>query len=204
MMPLLDNGCWAEIRTARQEAARPCLFLDRDGVVILDRHHLADPAGVELVPGAAELIALANRRSWVVGLVTNQSGIGRGLFAWSDFAAVQSRLEAELAAMGARLDFICACPHHGGGRAPYDVADHPWRKPNPGMLLHAAGVLNLALPASVMVGDRASDLGAGDRAGLGRAILLAGAPAELVAAEASGRPFGTAARLSEIGPLLAA
>lgn len=202
MIPLLANGCWAEIRGARRAEDRPCLFLDRDGVVIVDRHHLADPAGVELVPGAAALIAAANRSGWLVGLVTNQSGIGRGLFDWQAFARVQARVEAELRSGGAALDFICACPHHAGGRAPFDVADHPWRKPNPGMLLHAATALGVAFPASIMVGDRASDMGAGAGAGVGHCFLIEGMGDEAATARAAGLAFRPCASLDEVERLL--
>lgn len=198
MIPLLDNGCWAEIRGSRAVSQRPCLFLDRDGVVIVDRHYLHDPAGVELMPGAAALIAAANRSGWLVGLVTNQSGIARGYFDWHAFAAVQERLEAELLAAGAALDFVCACPHHESGHAPYDVADHPWRKPNPGMLLHAAGALGADMDRSIMVGDRASDLAAGAAAGVGRCVLLAAAPDETHAALTSGASFVEARHLDEV------
>lgn len=204
MIPLLANGCWAEIRGAKGTEARPCLFLDRDGVVIVDRHHLADPAGVELVTGAAALVAAANRSGWLVGLVTNQSGIGRGLFDWQAFARVQARVEAELQADGAALDFICACPHHAGGLAPFDVADHPWRKPNPGMLLHAATALGVALPASIMVGDRASDMGAGAGAGVGRCILMAGIGDEAATARTAGLAFQPCDGLDEVEKLLVA
>lgn len=202
MMPLLDNGCWAEIRGERTAADRPCLFLDRDGVVIHDRHHLSDPAGVELLPGAAALVGDANRRGWLVGLVTNQSGIARGYFDWQAFAAVQQRLEAELATGGARLDFICACPHHEAGHAPYALADHPWRKPNPGMLLHAGSALGADMAASVMVGDRASDIIAGARAGVSRRFLLAPSPKEMEAASVSGLPFTQASTLAEVAARL--
>jgi len=204
MIPLLANGCWAEVRGDRQAAPRPCLFLDRDGVVIVDRHYLSDPAGVELMPGAAALIAAANRSGWLVGLVTNQSGIGRGYFDWQAFAAVQDRMEADLAAQGAALDFVCACPHHGGGIAPFDVDNHPWRKPNPGMLLHAAAALGADMGRSIMVGDRASDMAAGAGAGVGRCLLLAAVPAEVSAATASGLAFAEARHLDEVTALLAA
>jgi D-glycero-D-manno-heptose 1,7-bisphosphate phosphatase len=202
MIPLLANGCWAEIRGGRQAAPRPCLFLDRDGVVIVDRHYLHDPAGVELIAGAAALVGAANRSGWLVGLVTNQSGIGRGYFDWQAFAAVQRRLEAELSAAGASLDFVCACPHLGGGIAPFDVDDHPWRKPNPGMLLHAADALGADMDHSIMVGDRASDLAAGAAAGVGRRLLFAAAPVEVGAARAAGAPFAEARHLDEVARLL--
>lgn len=186
-LPILENFCWAEIRAATGRVARPCLFLDRDGVVIADRHHLANPEGVELLPGAIAAVTAARAQGWFVGLVTNQSGIGRGLFGWREFAAVQTRVEQEIGSR--QLDFVCACPHHAGGMAPFDQPDHAWRKPNPGMLLHAAAALNIDMPASIMVGDRASDIVAGTRAGVGRTFLVGCLPGEDEAARASGHPF---------------
>ena len=168
----LPNGCWAEIFATRSEAPRPCLFLDRDGVVIVDKHHLSDPAGVEIIPPTVEAIAFANRIGWAVGLVTNQSGIGQGLFGWEDFGAVQKRLADELAARGAHLDFVCACPFHPEAAEPYRHVAHPWRKPGPGMIEHASARLNLDKRRSIIVGDRQSDLDAGIAAGLAGGILL--------------------------------
>lgn len=166
MMHLAPNGCWAEFRATRTDMARPCLFLDRDGVVILDRHHLADPAGVELIAPTIRAMAWARAQGWLMGLVTNQSGIGRGYFGWQDFAAVQARLDELLAAEGLALDFICACPYQQDARPPYGHPDHPWRKPNPGMLLHATDMLGIDPARSAMVGDRQSDIEAGRGAGV--------------------------------------
>jgi len=175
MTAQVPEGCWAEFSAPRQETARPCLFLDRDGVVIVDRHHLSDPAGVELIVPTVEAIAFANRTGWAVGLVTNQSGIGRGLFRWSDFHAVQARLAQLIAAYGARLDFVCACPFHPDAADPYRHLGHPWRKPEPGMIIHATAMLNLDPSRSFIVGDRGSDLEAGAAAGLSGGVLVRGA-----------------------------
>ena len=90
---------------------RAAVFLDRDGTVIEDRHHLSDPAGVRLLPGAAEAVAALNRAGLPVILVTNQSGIGRGIFTEEQFAAVQAQVELLLAEAGARIDRVYLCPH---------------------------------------------------------------------------------------------
>jgi D-glycero-D-manno-heptose 1,7-bisphosphate phosphatase len=174
MMALVGNGCWAEFRAQRGEGLRPCLFLDRDGVVIVDKHHLADPNGVELIPPTVRAISKARTLGWFVGLVTNQSGIGRGLFTWQEFAAVQARIDTLLGSEGIALDFICACPFHEEARPPYDHPDHPWRKPNPGMLAHAIEILGIDPARSTMVGDRASDIEAGRAAGVTNLVLLEG------------------------------
>ena len=113
------------------------------------------------------LIAHANELGMPVVIVTNQSGIARGLFDWQAFAAVQSALDDALRAADAHLDAIYACP-----ALPESGA--PCRKPNPGMLLAAAEDLAVALPASWIAGDTASDLEAGRRAGLKHGWLAPG------------------------------
>lgn len=152
---------------------RAAVFLDRDGVVVEEVDYLHRPEDVRLIAGAAEVIAEANRRALAVVLITNQSGIGRGRYGWADFAAVQDRIVDALAALGAYVNGVFACPHHADARPPYDRPDHPWRKPNPGMLLAAAERLPIELGKSWIVGDRASDLEAGRNAGLAGGIHVA-------------------------------
>lgn len=145
---------------------RPALFLDRDGAVVVEAHYLHEVGKVELIEGAAETIVAANRLDIPVVLVTNQAGIGYGYFGWDAFLAVQEKILAELAELGADIDGVYACPFHEKGQPPYDHADHPARKPNPGMLLAAAGALAIDLGRSWIVGDRAADIEAGINAGL--------------------------------------
>ena len=137
----------------------PALFLDRDGVVIEDKHHLHKPDEVELCPGIIELLSHAKKSGWPAVLITNQSGIARGLFSWQDYEAVTQRL-LELLGDASPLSAIYA-----NGHGP-DAAANSWRKPSPGMLLAAAAELNLDLARSLFVGDRLSDLQAGEQAGL--------------------------------------
>jgi D-glycero-D-manno-heptose 1,7-bisphosphate phosphatase len=159
---LRPDGCWLAVRPEAPRG-RPGLFLDRDGTVIEDRDYLADPDGVCLLPGAARAIREANAAGWPVVLVTNQSGIGRGLFSWSAFEAVQTRLASLLANEGATLDAVLACPFH---------PTHPWRKPAPGMVAAAGERLALDLPASWLAGDKADDLRAARAGGLRQAALV--------------------------------
>ena len=141
------------------QEARAALFLDRDGVVIEDRHHLCDPREVEFCRGAQTLIRSAVAMGWPVVIVTNQSGIARGFFSWQQYDAVNRRL-LDLLGMEAGIAAIYACGD--GPDAPADT----WRKPSPLMLLDACQRLNLDLARSVMVGDRLRDLQAGAAAGL--------------------------------------
>lgn len=151
--------------------ARAAVFLDRDGTLIVDRHYLASPAGVELLPGAPAGIARLNRLGVPVVLVTNQSGIGRGYFDEADFLAVQRRMEELLAARGAHLDAVYHCPHAPGADPPCEC-----RKPRPGLFLRAAREHGLDLAASYYVGDRLRDVEPGVELG-GTGILVAPAGA---------------------------
>jgi D-glycero-D-manno-heptose 1,7-bisphosphate phosphatase len=172
------SGCWYEISDGRC-AGRPALFLDRDGVIIEDTHFLSRPEDLRMLVGAADAIARANRLGIPVVLVSNQSGIARGFYDWSAFAAVQEALAAALGQNGARLDAVFACAHHADGRAPFNIPDHPWRKPNPGMIVAAGERMALDLPRSWIVGDRASDLAAGSAAKLAGGILVSPGDADI-------------------------
>ncbi|MBC6438929.1 MAG: HAD-IIIA family hydrolase, partial [Rhodospirillales bacterium] len=111
-----------------------------------------------VVPGIAALIAAANSRAVPVVIVTNQSGVGRGLYGWSDFNAVQSEIARHLANMHARWDAVFA--------SPFPPGNWPMRKPHPGMLLAGAEAFDLDLERSWILGDRATDMEAGQRAGI--------------------------------------
>lgn len=145
------------------QAGRAGVFLDRDGTLIRDRHYLGDPAGVELVPGAAGAVAQLNHAGVPVLLVTNQSGIGRGYFTEADFQAVQRRLQQLLAEHGASLDGVYHCPH-----APDRQPRCDCRKPATGLFRRAAEEHGLDLQRCFFVGDRARDvLPAGELGGTG-------------------------------------
>ena len=150
----------------------PALFVDRDGLLVEDPGYLHRPCDVKLVEGAVELLAYANARTVPVVLVSNQSGIGRGLYRWEDFAAVNERMTALLAGRGARLDAILACgaaPDPGSPR-------HHWRKPAPGMIEAAAGAFAIDLKGSWMVGDRFSDMRTARSAGIAGGMLVRRCP----------------------------
>jgi len=161
-------------------AARPAVFLDRDGTLIHDRHYLSDPDGVELLPGAAEAVARLNRAGLFVVLVTNQSGIGRGMYGEDEYRAVHARLAELLAAEDARLDADYHCP-----LAPDAPDPGAMRKPGAGMFLQAAREHGLDPAASWYVGDRARDVAPAGALG-GRGILVRGAQTEPDAAESRG------------------
>lgn len=184
-----DAGLWSEI-SAGDFAHRPALFLDRDGVVVEDTHYLGRAEDMRMLPGAAGAIACCNRLGVPVILVSNQSGIARGFYGWEGFHAVQAALAAALQTSGAHLDAVFACAYHGDGHAPFDIADHPWRKPSPGMIATAGERMKLDLSRSWIVGNRASDIAAGRAAQLQGGILLSAKPddPERVAALALAEP----------------
>jgi len=156
--PLGADGAWREVVTPDVTRGRPGLFLDRDGVIVEEVNYLHKVADVRLMPGITTLVSGANRAGMPVVVVTNQSGIGRGLYGWPDFDAVQREILRLLAAEGAHWDAVFASPFAPGNA--------PMRKPSPGMLLAGAEVFGLELAASWILGDRATDMEAGRRAGL--------------------------------------
>lgn len=132
---------------------RPAVFVDRDGTIIVERSYLADPAGVELVPGTRSALADLRDAGFALVTVTNQSGIARGLYAESDYWAVAARLTEVLEAAGVPVDGTQYCPHHP------DVTGHcSCRKPGTGMYLRAASELGLDTARSYYVGDKVTDV----------------------------------------------
>ncbi len=170
---LVDGVFHQILRPGKIASRRPALFLDRDGCVVVEAHYLHKVEDVQLIEGASDVIARANALNIAVVFVTNQAGIGYGYFGWPDFLLVQNKILCELANGGARVDGVYACPYHGKGKPPYDRPAHPFRKPNPGMLISAAAELNLDLGRSWIVGDRAGDLEAGLNAGLAGGVQVA-------------------------------
>jgi D-glycero-D-manno-heptose 1,7-bisphosphate phosphatase len=132
---------------------RAAVFLDRDGTVVDERDYLADPADVHLIPGAAAAIRRVRAAGYPVVLVTNQSGIARGLYRIEQYRAVQARVEELLAEAGAPVDGTYYCPHHPDFTGPCDC-----RKPAPGMYRAAARDLSLAPERSWFVGDKVTDV----------------------------------------------
>jgi len=144
--------------------SRRIVLLDRDGTIVVERNYLTDPEGLELLPNAAAGIRNLNELGLPVAVVTNQAAVGRGLLAPKTLDAIHARLRTVLAAAGARLDGIFVCPH-----APEDACR--CRKPATGLLEEAAKELDGNLARSFLVGDKASDIGAG-RASLCRTLLV--------------------------------
>jgi D-glycero-D-manno-heptose 1,7-bisphosphate phosphatase len=132
---------------------RRAVFLDRDGTIVEDPGYLHEPERVKLLPGAADAIRRLNSAGYLVVVVTNQSGIARGLYTVADYRAVEKRLGELLAASGARIDASYFCPHHP--QAPEPCA---CRKPGTKLFLDAQSALGIDFTRSWWVGDRLSDV----------------------------------------------
>lgn len=163
------------------------VFLDRDGTINREVDYLADPADLELLPGAAEALRRLKEAGYLLCVVTNQSGVARGLLDEDRLAEIHDRLRALLAAEGVELDWIGYCPHHPTEGRPGYRANCSCRKPRPGMMLEAAATLGISLERSWCVGDSMRDLKAGERIGVMGLLVRTGKGAEQARkAESSG------------------
>jgi D-glycero-D-manno-heptose 1,7-bisphosphate phosphatase len=150
------------------KGCRPAVFFDRDGTIIHDVGYPKDPGQVQLLPGAGEALADLKKRGFALVLISNQSGIGRGLVTEREAEHVHQQVVSSLAQYSVQLDAAYYCPHAPAQRC-------CCRKPSPSMLLQAAGKCALDLACSFMVGDKPIDIEAGKRVGC-RTILLAASP----------------------------
>jgi D-glycero-D-manno-heptose 1,7-bisphosphate phosphatase len=150
------------------------LFLDRDGTIVEHVDWLTRPSQLRLMPGAPEAIVRAAAAGFAVVVITNQPVVAHGLADERDVRQVHLALSAMLGAEGARIDAYYFCPHHPAGSVePYRTLC-ACRKPQPGMIVHAARDLGLDLGDSVMVGDRLTDVAAGLGAGCKTVLLDSG------------------------------
>jgi D-glycero-D-manno-heptose 1,7-bisphosphate phosphatase len=153
---------------------RPALFLDRDGVLNEDHGYVCRWEDFRWIEGAREAVAAFNRAGWLVIVVTNQSGVGRGYYTEAEMHALHGRMREDLAAAGGHIDAFYFAPHHpDAADDAYRHPDPPDRKPNPGMILRALSEWPIDRERSVLVGDKASDLEAAARAGV-RALMFSG------------------------------
>ena len=144
------------------------MFLDRDGVINIDHGYVCKAENFYFIEGIFELVANANAFGYIVVVVTNQAGIGRGYYSEADFYALTTWMRAQFVIRGARIDAVYFCPDHPEHGLGDYRRESVFRKPAPGMLLKAAEELSLDLSRSVFVGDKDSDIKAGVAAGVGR------------------------------------
>lgn len=155
--------------------ARPAILFDRDGTLNVDRGYTFRTDDLVWTEGAREAVKLVNDAGFLAVVVTNQSGVARGFYDESDVVAFHAAMNADLARSGAHLDALYYCPFHAeASAAAYRHADHPDRKPNPGMLLRAMTELELDPRRTAMVGDQPSDIAAAAAAGIRSALYQGG------------------------------
>ena len=182
---VLERTCERALARRSAGPGRAALFVDRDGTLIAERHHLADPAGVELLPGVAAALRAARANGHPVVVISNQAGVGRGLFPEAQVHVVMARLRALLRSEGVELDAVRYCPHP-------PEAGCDCRKPGARLLFEAADDLRLSLRDSVMVGDKWIDVEAGHAAGAAGVLVRTG-----YGEEESARPRAPGTRAAE-------
>lgn len=145
----------------------PAVFLDRDGVLIEDTGYPHLEAHLRMIPGAGAAVRRLTEAGYRCVIVTNQSGVARGMFTEAQMNAFNDLVVRRLAEAGGEIAAVYACPFHADGVVPaYTHPDHPDRKPNPGMILRAVADLGLDPAKSFMIGDQPSDMEAARRAGV--------------------------------------
>ena len=154
------------------ESKKAALFLDRDGVINIDHGYVFRPIDFHFIEGIFELVAVANRLGYLVVVVTNQAGIGRGYYSEADFHTLTDWMREQFARQGAQIDAVYFSPNHpehGIGNYRHESV---FRKPGPGMFFQAAEELGIDLSSSIMVGDKLSDMLAAEAAGVLHRFLV--------------------------------
>jgi len=165
---------------------RRAIFIDRDGTLNEEVGYVRNLSDFRLFDFSAEAVKLINQSGWLAIVVTNQSGIARGLFTEGFLKEVHNRMMNELAENGAQIDAIYYCPHHPEvGEPPYR-RDCDCRKPKPGLLLSAAEDFDLDLAASAVIGDRFRDIEMAQAVGARGVLVLTGYGREELENESSG------------------
>lgn len=172
----LDMGLPETYERARSEVAqrirKPCVFLDRDGVINIDEGYTHRADQLQWIPGAPEAIRRLNEAGCYVIVVSNQAGVARGYYSEADVEAFHAEMSRRLAEQGAHIDAFYFCPFHPDGViGTYRDPNHPDRKPNPGMIRRALQDWPIDQDRSCLIGDRATDLEAAAAAGV-RGILF--------------------------------
>ena len=152
--------------------SRKAAFIDRDGVLNEERAFVYRVEDFSFVPGAIEALRALQAAGYRLVVITNQSGIARGLYAEADYLALTAHMEEGLRKEGVKLDAVEYCPHLADAPVERYRVDCDCRKPKPGMLTRAIRALDIDPEASILVGDRLSDVEAGRAAAIGRCFLV--------------------------------
>ena len=154
---------------------KKAVFLDRDGVITEDPPHYAHRVDqVQVIRGCGEAIRLLNNMDYLVIVVSNQSGVARGYYQESDVGLFNEEMKRQLSLEGAHIDAIYYCPHHPDGIVEKFSGLCMCRKPQPGMLIKAAEQHHINLKASFIIGDKFSDIVAGDAVNCQPIMVLTG------------------------------
>lgn len=160
------------MKDAQPSIFRPALFLDRDGVINVEKNYVHRIDDFEFLDGIFDLCRAAVERNMPIVVVTNQAGIGRGYYSEAQFQTLTEWMKARFEEAGAPIAAVYFCPdhpEHGVGSYRKESFD---RKPNPGMLFRARDDLGLDLSRSILIGDKASDITAAKAAGVGVSLYL--------------------------------
>lgn len=157
---------------AESTQLRPAAFIDRDGVINEERNYVHQPAEFVILPGVAEGLRRLREAGHLLVVVTNQAGIGRGKYTETDFHALTAHMQDQLSLQGAQVDAVYFCPHHPSAGVGLYRTECDCRKPHPGMLMAARREWGIDLGRSLLVGDKLSDIQAGQAAGVGRCVLV--------------------------------
>ena len=144
---------------------KKAIFFDRDGVLNIDTINLYKIEDWQWIDGAREAIKLCNDSGYLAIVITNQSGIARGLFTEADVQKLHNFVQGELKKFGAHMDAFYYCPHHAEGTVPPYNIDCECRKPKPGLILRACKDFDIDLAQSFMIGDKERDVECGVNAG---------------------------------------
>ncbi|WP_084397992.1 D-glycero-alpha-D-manno-heptose-1,7-bisphosphate 7-phosphatase [Henriciella aquimarina] len=153
---------------------RPALFLDRDGVLNVDRGYVSRVEDFEWIEGAIDCVANFKRRGWFVFVVTNQSGIARGLYTEEDMQTLHAHMAEELEKAGTAIDHFYYAPWHEAGEIARYRRESIDRKPGPGMLLQAMADFPVNREQSFLIGDKQTDMEAARAAGVGAFLFTGG------------------------------
>jgi D-glycero-D-manno-heptose 1,7-bisphosphate phosphatase len=167
------------------------VVLDRDGTIVVDRHYLSDPDGLEFLPGAAAGLRKISEMGFRLVVITNQSGLARGFFSLSRLQEIHDRLKQMMLSIGAPLAGIYFCPHG-------PAEECQCRKPNLGLLRQASVELRFDMSKSIVIGDKDSDVEFGKRAGA--VTILIGKPGVLPVSSAG--PSYTVETLSDAADII--